>query len=118
MFKFEVNDKNVVKQLEQLGGFSDEMAKEIANNLGVVAHNTARNLVPVDTGALKQSITLEVERDGNGYAAYVGSDLEYAPDVEYGRSNQRAQPYLQPAKREAEKQMPKIAQAVVDKYVK
>lgn len=118
MFKFEVNDKNVVKQLEQIGGFSDEMAEEIANNLAVVAHNTARNLVPVDTGALKQSITLEVVKEDGGYAAYIGSDLEYAPDVEYGKSNQRAQPYLQPAGREAEQQMPKIAQAVVDKYVK
>lgn len=118
MFKFEVNDKNLVKQLEQLGGFSDEMAKEIANNLAVVAHNTARDMVPVDTGALKQSITLEVVKEGDTYAAYVGSDLEYAPDVEYGKSNQKPQPYLQPAGREAEKEMPKIVQAVVDKYVK
>lgn len=118
MFKFEINDKNLTKQLEQLGGFSDEMAEEIANNIAVVALNAARNFVPVDTGALKQSLTLEVAKEGDKFVAYVGSDLEYAPDVEYGTSGSSPQPFLNPAGREAEKDMPKIVEAVVDKYVK
>lgn len=118
MFKFEVDDKDLAKQLEELGEFSDAIAEEIANNLAVVAHNAARNMVPVDTGALKQSITLEVVKEDGTYVAYIGSDLEYAPDVEYGKSNQKPQPFLQPAGVEAEQQMPKIVQAVVDKYVK
>jgi len=53
---------------------------------------TAKEIVPVDTGMLRNSITYEVE----GNVGSVGSALEYAPNVELG-IKQKPQPYLQPS---------------------
>ena len=117
MFKLEINDKEIYEAFKEMEAMPDEAAEEIINNLAVVAHNTARDLVPVDTGALKQSITLEVVKEDGGYAAYIGSDLEYAPDVEYGIKG-RPQPFLNPAADRAMNELPKIQQAVLKKYGK
>lgn len=117
MFKFKMNDKEILNALKGMDGMPDVIAKEIANNLGVVAHNTARNLVPVDTGALKQSISLDVVKEDGSYAAYIGSDIEYAADVEYGRKG-RPQPYLNPAADKAMNELPNIGRAVLKKYGK
>lgn len=46
----------------------------------LLVENEAKTNCPVDNGQLRASITHEVE-DGKGY---VGSNLEYAPYVEYG----------------------------------
>ena len=45
------------------------------------------------TGRLRSSITHEIE----GMTGYVGTNVEYGPDVEHGTQHQRAQPYLLPA---------------------
>lgn len=48
----------------------------------------------VDTGRLRRSI----EGDDNGKdTAYVGTNVEYAPYVEYGTSKMAARPYLKNA---------------------
>ncbi|MGL4754252.1 MAG: HK97 gp10 family phage protein [Aeromonadaceae bacterium] len=58
--------------------------------------STAKDIVPVDTGALKQSIKYDV---GANSEVSIGSELDYAVNVEYG-IGQRPQPYLEPAVRE------------------
>lgn len=58
--------------------------------------STAKQLAPVDTGRLRNSIATEYA-DG-GLTARIGTNVEYAPYVEFGtRRGQRAQPYLFPA---------------------
>ena len=57
--------------------------------------NDARVRVPVDTGRLRNSIGWEMEADR--LAARVGTNVDYAPHVEYGTSRMAAQPYLTPA---------------------
>lgn len=57
--------------------------------------NGARSRVPVDTGRLRNSITHEILADGLN--ASVGSNVEYAPFVEFGTRRMRAKPYLFPA---------------------
>lgn len=49
--------------------------------------------VPVDTGNLRGSITHKVE----GAEAKVGTNVDYAPHVEYGTHKMDAKPYLRPA---------------------
>lgn len=61
--------------------------------IGLVAEGYAKRLCPVDTGRLRNSITHEVEDD----SVYIGSNVEYAPDVELGTRKQKAQPFLKPA---------------------
>ena len=61
--------------------------------IGLVAEGYAKKLCPVDTGTLRKSITHTTDDE----AAYVGTNVEYAPAVELGTSRQKAQPYLRPA---------------------
>jgi HK97 gp10 family phage protein len=57
--------------------------------LGQEVADAARRMVPVDTGALRDSITAERGR--------VFTDVEYAGPVEYGTSDTEAQPFMRPA---------------------
>ena len=66
---------------------SDEVLMELAyacmralERCGMQAEGYAKDLAPVDTGNLRNSITHEV--DGN--TVYIGTAVEYAPYVELG----------------------------------
>lgn len=69
--------------------------------LAIDVQNRARELAPVDTGRLRSSINHKPGRDGSGYYVDVGSNVEYAPHIEFGTSRAPAQPYLRPALAEA-----------------
>lgn len=76
--------------------FKNALPEQIAQALeaiGLVAEGYAKEECPVDTGRLRNSISHA--RDDN--AAYIGTNVEYAPYVELGTSRQKAQPYLRPA---------------------
>lgn len=62
---------------------------------GLVAEGYAKKLAPVDTGNLRNRITHEVD-DGEP-AAYIGTNVEYAPYQELGTIHMAAQPFLKPA---------------------
>lgn len=62
---------------------------------GLVAEGYAKKLAPVDTGNLRNSITHDVD-DGEP-AAYIGTNVEYAPYQELGTIHMKAQPFLKPA---------------------
>lgn len=60
----------------------------------------ARQLVPVDTGALRQSIRREPRQpDLTVIVKAGGGGVGYAKYVEYGTSRSPAQPYMTPAAR-------------------
>jgi len=52
----------------------------------------AKRLVPTDTHTLQRSLTHEVTASANDVTGRVGSNLVYAPVVEYGRSAGAAMP--------------------------
>jgi len=62
--------------------------------MGGKAESYAKQLCPVDTGNLRNSITHQ-QMDESTEA--IGTAVEYAPFVELGTRRQRAQPYLKPA---------------------
>jgi HK97 gp10 family phage protein len=64
----------------------DQLAQEIAA--------VARNLVPVETGNLRDSITAEPGR--------VYTEVDYAPFVEYGTADHDAESFMRPAADEAD----------------
>jgi len=74
----------------------------------------AKRLCPVDTGNLKNSIRSEVIEQHHHYAiAETGTNVEYAPHVEFGTEEMAAQPFLRPALDENESRIRRaIAQAV------
>lgn len=65
--------------------------------LALSVEATAKRLAPVDTGNLRRSITHKPGRDGFSYYVDVGTNVIYAPYVEFGTQHMRAQPYLRPA---------------------
>lgn len=82
------------KQLIQLGEADITKAMKLS---ALSVEKTAKELCPVDTGLLHNSITSNVEMRGIGNGvAIVGTSVEYAANVELGLG-QRAQPYLEPA---------------------
>lgn len=62
---------------------------------GAQLQKTAQKNTPIDTGNLRQKITLEIT-DG-GKTAEVESTAEYGAYVELGTRFMKAQPYLKPA---------------------
>ncbi|MBO5702147.1 MAG: HK97 gp10 family phage protein, partial [Clostridia bacterium] len=61
------------------------LEKAIKNGLtaiGMTAEGHAKKAAPVDTGRLRNSITHAVKMDEK--AAYIGTNVEYAPYVELG----------------------------------
>jgi len=79
----------------------------------------AKQIVPVDTGALRKSIRKEPSphREGDSYVAGVtaggggvtnprtGREVDYAAYIEHGTSRAPAQPYLRPSLRHAARRM-------------
>ena len=81
---------------------SKEISEDIKSPLlrglekcGLTAERFAKKLAPYDTGNLRNSITHEVD-DGEP-AAYIGTNVEYAPYVCLGTIHMNAQPFLKPA---------------------
>lgn len=52
----------------------------------------AKRIVPVDTHSLQRSLTHEVTTQGNDVTGRAGTNLTYAPVVEFGRSAGAAMP--------------------------
>ena len=71
-----------------------ELASEALLETAAVIVDVAKQIVPVDTGALKQSLGADPV---DSHTVQIGSDKDYAPYVEYGTSRQSPQPYLTPA---------------------
>lgn len=65
--------------------------------VGLRVQNAAREFCPVQTGRLRSSIQSVPGKDTQGPYVDVGTNVEYAPYVEFGTSRQPAQPYLRPA---------------------
>ena len=75
-----VEIKNVDKLVAKLDNLSKLQLEQALNKACLIVENEAKKLCPVDTGQLRSSITHEVaEKEGR-----VGTNVEYAPYVEYG----------------------------------
>jgi HK97 gp10 family phage protein len=68
--------------------------RDIVRKAAFDVEANAKNVVPVDTGNLKNSIDVEMESDTT---AVIGPHTEYAAYVEFGTMNMPAQPYMTPA---------------------
>lgn len=84
----------------RIDDYSEDVKRAVAEALkkglemvGLQGEKHAKALCPVDTGNLRNSITHTTDED----SAYIGTNVEYAPYVEFGTSRQKAQPYLRPA---------------------
>lgn len=74
------------------GGMKSAFARAL-ERIGMQAEGYAKDLCPVDTGNLRNSIT----HTSDGKAAYIGTNVTYGKYVELGTVKMAAQPYLRPA---------------------
>ena len=74
------------------GGLKSAFARAL-ERIGLQAEGYAKDLCPVDTGNLRNSIT----HTSDGKAAYIGTNVTYGKYVELGTVKMAAQPYLRPA---------------------
>lgn len=89
--------------LTRLAKLAPELAKAALLQTAQDIYEVSQQLVPVDTGALKQSGGVDVVDSSTVRIGYGNdSDVQYAKYVEYGTSNSPAQPYLTPAFTQAE----------------
>lgn len=81
---------------------SDQVLRELSAKveraltaIGMTCESHAKDICPVDTGRLRNSITNAVEMGEQ--AVYIGTNVEYAGYVELGTSRMKPRPYLKPA---------------------
>lgn len=97
-----------IKDLNTLALAFDTSGPFVARDLdklvvatGHLIEGNAKQIVPVDTGALRSSIGTDITREGagRGYSvtAEVGSPLDYAVYVELGTSRMAPYAYLGPS---------------------
>ncbi len=78
----------------------DEMPQVLESGMqvgGMVIEREARRNAPYLTGNLRSSIHTVVRSERKDVRAYIGTNVEYAPYLEYGTSKMSARPFLRPA---------------------
>ena len=92
------------------------LEKAIKNGLeaiGLTAETYAKKATPVDTGRLRNSISHAVD----GEAAYIGTNVEYAPYVELGTSRAKAHHMLQKAATEHSAEYKRLAEDAIQSAI-
>lgn len=78
---------------EELKAELSRAKKAALTAVGQQAGKNVRQITPVDTGRLKNSITHRLQGDS---AVAIGTNVEYSTYVEMGTSKMKAKPYLRP----------------------
>ena len=85
----------------RIGNLEGPLGKALKKLVAKTARNAKRNC-PVDTGRLRSSIVSRVEKDfDDGLVGIVGTDVEYAPYVEFGTSSMPPNSFLRAGFEEA-----------------
>lgn len=93
-----------IKSMEGLNRFTNklkkaipEAAEETVKTACLSIEKDAKSIVPVDTGALRDSINTKIEKNGDDITGIVSTNQYYAGYVEHGTSKMAAKPYMKPA---------------------
>lgn len=133
------NLDKLISKLEKLDNVNQAMEQAC-----ILVENEAKIKCPVDNGLLRNSITHYIEDNPNELIGVVGTNVEYAPYVEFGTGiysslgngrqdrwkykdakgewhstiGQHPQPYLQPALEENRRKIEKMFKEQIKKGVK
>lgn len=95
--KIKLEAKGIEETVANIRKLSPELKREISQQVAKSALNIqkgAKERCPVDTGALRNSITVDFYGQ---MSAEIAPHMPYAPYVEFGTRKMKAQPYLFPA---------------------
>lgn len=120
---------NVRRALLRVSGEGQKAASRAIVATALDIQREAKERVPVDTGRLRNSIAVAEHESGipatvgtqiaanqirpGMTTAVIGTSVDYAPNVEFGTSRSRAQPYLFPA---AEINRPKLVERLIREF--
>lgn len=96
-----IGDKEVIRKIEKLAKLNNDALKEVMLKSAILVEGNAKEKCPVLTGRLRSSITHDVKTQGKKHQARIGTNVEYAPHVEFGTKKQAAKPYLLPGLKES-----------------
>lgn len=108
----QANMERIIKELE--GRPIDKAMKDGAS---LIQQDAKRN-VPVLTGRLRASIAAQVVTQGKVTKGLVGSDVTYAPFVEYGTRRMRARRFLRDALENKEREAVRLVEIAVKEITK
>lgn len=92
----DINISEALAAIEDASEIIPELSTAVRDTAYKI-ERTAKQNAPVDTGRLKGSITTELDLGGTNPSAEIGTNVEYAPYVEYGTYKMAARPFLNPA---------------------
>jgi HK97 gp10 family phage protein len=87
----------LMRKLDKLGGNSQEVLKTGILQAAKKVQGDAKDLAPVDTGQLRNSIQASVKEKGGKVVGKVSTNVEYAAYVEFG-TGQRGEDSPSPPK--------------------
>jgi HK97 gp10 family phage protein len=91
-------EKELQEKLKKINKSATNDIEQALIDSALIVEQDAKLSVPVDTGRLRQGISHELKDSGtNAPYAEVGTNVTYAPYVEYGSSKMAARPFLFPA---------------------
>lgn len=85
------------RRLDELAETARQAARAAASETALAVAETARQLAPRQTGALRESITVECTDTGEGGEARVLAGAPHAAAVELGLGGRKPSPFLYPA---------------------
>lgn len=90
----DISSMDVSKLIKEL----DKACEEAITKCALKIEADAKELCPVDTGRLRDSINTVFSNSGHEFSAEIGTDVEYAPYIEYGTGiynpNGRKEPWV------------------------
>jgi len=90
--------EELIKKFDRLSTKVREQINKLVAAAAVNTQRAAKLRVPVRTGALRNSIMVQIDRGAHGSVfATVGAFMPYASYVEHGTRFQKPKPYLMPA---------------------
>lgn len=89
---FQVRARDYETGLRRALGILSTQTKTAIRQTAVDVQNEARRLCPVDTGRLRSSIVHSVKDGRTKYSVTVGTNVNYAEDVEYGTAKHDIRP--------------------------
>ena len=88
---------SLMRKLDSMGGNVLDALDKAVRQTTEVARGDARQNAPVDTGALKGSISTEFDRNAESSTGTVYTNIEYGLYQEMGTVNMPAHPFMMPA---------------------
>jgi HK97 gp10 family phage protein len=97
MIKITYDVSKLEKSLENLIKDIDEASKKSIKESCSKIKDSAKDLCPVDTGELRNSIADRYTSESLLHSGEVYTDEEHAPYVEFGTVNRAPEPFMYPA---------------------